>query len=59
MSIEKRSVRNDVMAELVILFSLLFTIILFSSSICPLSSSSYEIEADSSKAQQYWLQKAV
>jgi len=59
MSFEKRSVRENVMAELVILFSLLFTIIHFSSSISSLLSTSYKIEADSSREQQYWLKTAV
>jgi len=52
-------VRNDVAAELDILFSLLFTIVLFSSSISSLSSSSYEFEANITKEQRYWLFKAV
>ena len=59
MSFEKRSVRENVMAELVVLFSLLFTIIHFSSSISSLLSTSYKIEADSSTAQRYWLKEAV
>jgi len=59
MSFEKRSVRENIMAELVVLFSLLFTIIHFSSSISSLLSTSSEIETDSSKEQQYWLTKAV
>jgi hypothetical protein len=59
MSFRKRSVRNNVMAELVILFSLLSIILHFSSSTSFLPSLSYEVEANSYKEQRYWLKKAV
>jgi hypothetical protein len=59
MSFRKRSVRNGVMAELVIPFSLLLAIIHFSSSFSSLLPTSSETKTDSSKEQRYWLKKEL